>query len=238
MAKLKGVELATFAKSKVGTPYVYGAKGADGKLTLARLDSLKKSYPSMFTASYYAKAKKFVGKVCCDCSGLISWKTGKVLGSYQLYETASKRTAINKNKISEIPVGAVVWKKGHVGVYLGNGKVAEAMGIDYGCRITELKNRTFTHWLLFDYIDYGTPIKAEPKSKNPYKEPTKLITFGATGEGVKWVQWELNDAGLKVNISGKFDNETLKAVKTYQKSCKIEVDGKVGNDTKRKFKND
>ena len=32
MAKLTGRGLATFAKSKVGTPYVYGAKGADGKL--------------------------------------------------------------------------------------------------------------------------------------------------------------------------------------------------------------
>ena len=238
MAKLTGVGLATFAKSKVGTPYVYGAKGADGKLTLSRLNSLKKSYPSTFTPSYYAKAKKLVGKVCCDCSGLISWYTGKVLGSYQLYSTASKRVKIDKSKISEIPVGAVVWKTGHVGVYIGNGKVAEEMGIDYGCRITKLKNRTFTHWLLFDYIDYGKTTTTPKKSKNPYKEPSGIVMFGAKGEGVKWVQWELRDAGIKVKISGKFDNATLKGVKTYQKSCKIAQDGKVGNDTKSKFKND
>ena len=63
MAKLTGRGLATFAKSKVGTPYVYGAKGADGKLTLARLNSLKKSYPDMFTTSYYNKAKKYAQDV-------------------------------------------------------------------------------------------------------------------------------------------------------------------------------
>ena len=240
MAKLTGRGLATFAKSKVGTPYVYGAKGADGKLTLARLNSLKKSYPDMFTTSYYNKAKKYVGRVCCDCSGLISWYTGKVLGSYQLYSTASKRAKINKNNLSKIPVGAVVWKTGHVGVYLGNGKVAEAMGIDYGCKITKLKNRTFTHWLLFSYIDYGktTAKSSKPKSKNPYKEPSGLVMYGNKGEGVKWVQWELRDAGIKVDITGKFNNATLNGVKKYQKSCKITVDGKVGNATKGKFKND
>ena len=164
MAKLTGTGLAAFAKSKVGTPYVYGAKGADGKFTLARLNSLRKSYPSMFTANYYAKAKKFVGRVCCDCSGLISWYTGKVLGSSQLYATATKKKRINKANISEIPVGAVVWKSGHVGVYIGNGKVVEAMGIDYGTRITVLKNRTFTHWLLFEnYMTYGTKKKTAKK---------------------------------------------------------------------------
>ena len=31
--KLTGKGLADFAISKIGTPYVYGAKGADGKLT-------------------------------------------------------------------------------------------------------------------------------------------------------------------------------------------------------------
>ena len=80
MAKLTGAGLAQFAKSKIGTPYVYGAKGAEGALTASRLNTLAKSYPSMFTTSYITKARKFIGKVCTDCSGLQSWYTGKLLG--------------------------------------------------------------------------------------------------------------------------------------------------------------
>jgi predicted Abi (CAAX) family protease len=59
--------LAEFALSKLGTPYVYGAKGSDGIFTEAKFNSLSKSYPKMFTPIYKMKAKKFIGKICCDC---------------------------------------------------------------------------------------------------------------------------------------------------------------------------
>ena len=104
---LTGKGLASFAKSKVGTPYVYGAKLSDGPLKLSRLNQLKKLYPNVITSSYYTKAKKFVGKVCTDCSGLISGYTGKLLGSSALYSNASSRNKLNKNDCSKIPVGAV-----------------------------------------------------------------------------------------------------------------------------------
>ena len=129
MANLTGTGMATFTKAKKGTPYVYGAKGADGVFTQTRLNTLAKMYPSMFTTSYLnkIKRKKLVGKVCTDCSGLISWYTGKVLGSSQLYSQAYARLPISKWQ--QFAVGTVVWKSGHVGVYLGNGKVVEAKGI-------------------------------------------------------------------------------------------------------------
>jgi hypothetical protein len=90
MNKLTGQGLADFAISKLGTPYVYGAKGANGKFTQSQLSSLSKAYPSMFTNTYITKAKRLIGKICCDCSGLISWYTGKELGSYQLYSSISE----------------------------------------------------------------------------------------------------------------------------------------------------
>lgn len=235
---LTGQGLASFALSKLGTPYVYGAKGANGKFTETKLNFLARSYPSVFTKTYIAKARRFIGKVCCDCSGLISWYTGKEIGSAQLYQTAQTKKRINKSDLSDIPVGAVLWKEGHVGVYVGNGYLVEEMGIDYGCVKTRVKDRTFTHYLTFSYMTYNkkksTTVSTDTK-KNPYTKPTKMVKFGDNGNLVKWVQYELNEAGYKISIDGVFGTSTLTAVRKFQKSCKITVDGVVGSKTIKKL---
>ena len=218
---LTGKGLAAFAKSKVGTPYVYGAKLSDGPLKLSKLNQLKKLYPNVITSSYYTKAKRFVGKVCTDCSGLISGYTGKLLGSSALYSNASSRNKLNKNDCSKIPVGAVLWKSGHVGVYLGNGKVAEALGINYGTVISDVSRRTFTHWLLFDWMKYDSVSTTTKKStttskKNPYKEPTRTLTVGCKGDDVRWLQWELDQSGFKCKIDGQFGSETKKQLAAFK----------------------
>ncbi|MCQ4727412.1 C40 family peptidase [Anaerotignum faecicola] len=143
---MTGKELADFAESKLGVPYVYGMKG--GVMTLEKYRELKKLYGSLVWESDINK----VGKVCCDCSGLISWATGIMLGSWQLYEKAVKREPINT--VNDAPIGALVWKKGHVGVYVGKGEYIAEDGSAYGCRRGVIKNMGFTHWLLMDYIDY------------------------------------------------------------------------------------
>ena len=58
-------ELVEFAKSKLGTPYVYGMKGS--VMTLAKYNQLKQMYGNLVWNSDRNK----VGKVCCDCSGLL-----------------------------------------------------------------------------------------------------------------------------------------------------------------------
>lgn len=59
--------------------------------------------------------EKKIGEVCVDCSGLISWATGVVLGSAQLFDRAIKKELISTIKTA--PVGALVWMRGHVGTY-------------------------------------------------------------------------------------------------------------------------
>ena len=70
---MTGQELVAFAKSKLGVPYVYGMKGK--VMTEAIYNSLKKAYGNLVWDS----DKQKIGKVCCDCSGLISWATGIAL---------------------------------------------------------------------------------------------------------------------------------------------------------------
>ena len=47
-----------------------------------------------------------------------------------------------------------MWHEGHIGIYIGDGKVIEAMGTKYGVVETELAGRGWTHWLKVPYITY------------------------------------------------------------------------------------
>jgi peptidoglycan hydrolase-like protein with peptidoglycan-binding domain len=260
LMSLTGRELAKFVTSKIGTPYVYGAKGADGPFTKSKFDWLCRNYPKVFTATYKNKVinKGLIGKVCTDCSGLISWYTGKILGSAQLYSKAYARLPMSDYE--KFAVGTILYRQGHVGVYIGKnskGKhvVVEAKGIDYGTVANIVNPAKWTCGLTFDWINYNIYNPIEPKKisyrcKNPYTEPRVLLKLGATGDGVKWLQYELIEAGFGVRfsynhkaydpiiISGTFDNNTLGAVLAFQSSCKVEVDGIVGPVTRNKLSSD
>ncbi len=147
---MNNIELANFVISKIGIPYVYGTKG--NILTSNLLNSLSNNYPNIFTNVYKNKAAKFIGKVCTDCSGLISWGTGILRGSANYYNTATK-----KGNIKTIPeiCGLAVYKKGHIGIYIGNGKVIEAKGINYGVVKSNLSDTKWTHYLYLCDIDYS-----------------------------------------------------------------------------------
>lgn len=140
-------ELVKFAQSKLGTPYVYGMKGA--VLTEDKLKYLANKYPSYLT---YEKEKSKIGQVCVDCSGLISWYTGIMKGSSQFKETALRVLPISH--INEAVPGCAFWRNGHIGVYIGNGECIEARGSNYGTVKTKVANRTFTHILWLNDIDY------------------------------------------------------------------------------------
>lgn len=148
MPKMTGMELVAFARSKIGTPYVYGMKGA--VMTLANYNYLKRQYGKMVWDSDVKK----VGQVCVDCSGLISWACGVVLGSAQWFERANVKRPISS--IKDAPLGALVWQKGHIGIYSGtkNGipRYIAADGSAYGVREVPLSRSGFTHWLLVEDV--------------------------------------------------------------------------------------
>lgn len=73
---------------------------------------------------------------------------------------------------------------------------------------------------------------ATVKKANPYSVPAKNVKKGQTGNAVRWVQWELNESGAKLIVDGDFGSKTLAAVRAFQKSKKLAVDGIVGVNTK------
>ncbi|MBR5952798.1 MAG: peptidoglycan-binding protein [Pseudobutyrivibrio sp.] len=236
---ITGLGLAQYAESKKGTPYFYGSKMKI--LTEPFMKSMHAQYPKIVTAAYMAlaRAKKQVGKVNVDCSGLISAFTGHQLGSAQLHSQAYARLPIATWK-SWAP-GVVTWREGHVGVYLGNGKVAEAKGINYGVVITDITKGKWTCGLTFSWITYDitTPVSSKVvtyKQPNPYAEPNRTVYKGMVGQDVKWVQYELVEAGYKLAIDGDFGSKTDKALRKFQESAKLEVDGRCGRLTRGALK--
>lgn len=150
MDKRKVRGLVEFCKSKVGTPYVYGAKGEI--LTESRLQVLKKQNPGMYTTTYTAKARQFIGQHCTDCSGLISWYTGIIRGSYNYHDTADERVPIGS--LNESMIGWALWKPGHIGIYIGDGSCIEAKGINYGTIKSKVSATPWQKALKLCDIDY------------------------------------------------------------------------------------
>lgn len=254
MSILTGEGLAQFADSKVGTPYVYGAKLSDGPLTQAKVNLMAKMYPSVVNQRYLdkIKQKKLVGKVCVDCSGLISGYTGKILGSSQLYSSAKKRLAY-KNNYGDFARGTVLWRSGHVGVFEGkNNKgqyyCTEAKGIDYGTVQSILTaSSNWKYGLTFSYMDYTYDKRVDgsnSKTINPYTMPYSTVKLGTKGEPARWVQKELVEAGYGseftysgivyrgVVIDGEIGPISVAAIKSFQQSAKLEADGIVGTKTR------
>ena len=72
-------------------------------------------------------------------------------GANQMYYAAKESGPIST--IPEIP-GLAVWMDGHIGVYIGNGEVIEAMGTQFGVCKTRLDSKAWTCWLKVPYINY------------------------------------------------------------------------------------
>lgn len=194
---LTNIGLVEFVKTKLGTPYVYGAKGK--VLTQANFNYLQNTYgPKMVWNS----DKNKVGHVCVDCSGLISWYTGKLKGSTAFM---SESNAQPINTISLAPPGVAVWRQGHIGVYIGNGEIIEARGSAYGVVRTKVAQRDFTHWFKLNDIEYV-------EGDNEMVEKGKIIVNGEEQtvdmirkDGITYVKTRdiANVFGLKVGNKGK-----------------------------------
>lgn len=173
MASKNYNDLVAWCYDKLGTPYVYGTKGA--YLTDEHITWLAANYPSTFTADYTAKSKKFVGRRTTDCSGLISWFTGTVRGSSQYKSSATKVYTISQ--LNDTMIGHALWKSGHIGVYVGNGYCIEAKGINFGTVKTAVSSTAWTHVLQLCDIDY-----------TPHVESTRQV--GWFSDNIGW--WYVN----------------------------------------------
>ena len=147
-----------------GWGYIYGTYG--NVLTESLLQDRAAVFGSEVTDYMDFIRQNWLGKRTADCVGLIKgygWydsASGEIrvgsngmmdVGANAMFANATVKGTIDT--IPEVP-GLAVWVDGHIGIYIGNGEVIEAMSTLRGVTRTQLAGREWTHWLQIPYISY------------------------------------------------------------------------------------
>ena len=155
--------------------YVWGTFGY--MLTEALFEEKLKQYPNEVGKYEAFIRSNWIGKRTVDCIGLIKAYLWDADGSIKY----DPKTDINvpgmvyaakeKGPISTLPdiPGVLVYKQGHIGVYIGAGQVIESKGTKYGVVKTPLKgagSTPWTGWCKCPYIEYVEEPKPEPATKD------------------------------------------------------------------------
>ena len=230
--------------------YIYGQSGATW--TATKQASLEKKYnsdPEKYSDyKYSAKyGKKWIGHQVWDCSGLTMWAAKRHGISYHHgsnsmwnYDSAKKGSLESG---TDLPIGAYVYtgtasNKPHIGTYTGDGMVTEASGTQAGCVQTKLHGGKWKYWSLgkgvqYDFIPGEDPKPAPEPTPTPEPTPVKRKTLrrGDRGPEVREMQNLLlahGEALPRYGADGDFGRETEAAVKNFQLTEKIKVDGICG----------
>ena len=251
----KSTELVAFAENMLGLPYWYGTAVYECSKNL--LKNKTEQYPKHYTPNRQPQYLQDIENrlVCMDCVGLIKgffWTNGGVgveeyLGTgkhyenhYQsngcpdvsadgMYEYCSKRA--KHGAIADLPnvPGILLFRTGHVGVYIGGDYAIEARGFNYGVVKTRVSSRGWQKWAYMpaDLLEYGEPVD--------YKLGDRVLKVTSPymrGPDVVELQTDLNMLGFDCGkVDGIYGKKTENAVKAMQTEAGIEVDGIFGKDS-------
>ena len=252
-----GTSLAEYAIAQLGRPYWWGCFGqrADAALYMQK----KKQYPGYYTAGDFASQ---YGQKVHDCVGLIKgylwcgspdslptkYSSAQDVAVEGLYRKCSRKGSITT--LPEI-TGVCVFmaNMGHVGVYIGNGEVVEAMGHAYGVVKTKLAGRGWAYWGMPDWISYGdaagnvpsgTPATANVED---FSLNFRILRQGCVGDDVMALQLMLKARGYQCGnygangdgADGDFGASTKKQLVSYQRVNGLDADGEAGPLTMKKL---
>lgn len=187
--------------------------------------------------------QKWVGKRVADCSGLFVYAfrecggkiyhgSNTIWNDYLVPETRGPLAGVVKIRYGAAVFQNVNGKRTHIGWYRGGGMVEEERGTQTGCILSPLAT----------WDEYGE-LKDADYTGEVYEtfdiQPLDIITKGAKGELVKYLQNALIEEGYDVGKSGAdgvFGTGTLSAVRAFQYDNGLTSDGKVGQKTWAKIK--
>ena len=150
-----------------GWGYVWGTFG--NVLTESMLQYKLEQYPDIGASEAFIR-EHWLGRRTTDCVGLLKgygWLNPDTLtidyntngmpdyNADRMYASAEEN-GTEYGTMDTMPdiVGLGLWKKGHWGVYVGNGYAIEAMGTQYGVVRTQVEGRGWQGWCKIPYIQY------------------------------------------------------------------------------------
>ena len=241
--------------------YIWGTAGESW--TAARQAALEKTTdPDRAQGRQYGK--RWIGHKVADCSGLFSWAFRQLGGTmYHGSDTMYKKYCADKGELKKgkrtdgaalKPGTAVfVWngsKYSHVGLYIGNGTVIEAMSTLQGVTTSKVTASKWKYWGELTGVKYaggnseltatgenpssgvistGAEGGVEKSSSATSDHPT--LRKGSKGQAVTEMQIMLDKLGYDLGsygVDGDFGKCTLAAVKKFQQDHGLTVDGICG----------
>ena len=101
---------------------------------------------------------RWIGRRVVDCSGLLvqAFRAENPQYGDRTANTFRSQFA-GSGPVSSLPEtpGTALWKSGHIGVYLGGGKVLESRGTAYGVVISPLSSQKWKEWGYLRDVEYG-----------------------------------------------------------------------------------
>lgn len=170
-----------------------------------------------------------------DCSGFIAWVTSRLGvpllgGSWQQLAACRKAGTVIPVSQAERTRGALLWLgpggSEHIVISRGDGTTIEARGKAYGIGSWSVYRDAWTAGALIPGVDYSAPGSQEVDVTG-----LPLLSKGSTGQPVRNLQGLLNAHGQRLAVDGDFGPATDSAVRAFQISAHIGVDGAVGVQT-------
>lgn len=237
-----------YALSHVGAAYVMGATAqkctpgmrrslANGR-SAEYADAITANCPVLSGKKSTCDGCKYNGRLAFDCAQLSRYSAKA--GSIELPSGSNSQwTKVawgKRGEIAGMPMDVVCFvyhekngKMSHVGVYLGDGMVADARGHAYGVKHQHVTDYPWTHYAI--PAEIAAEARLDTDSHPVYGEvalPT--LRRGSKGADVVYLQEMLNceRIGTAINVDGIFGRDTEALVKTFQKDRGLTADGIVG----------
>ena len=198
--------------------YIWGTAGVEW--TKAKQAAIEKTTDANRSGSR-KYGSKWIGHMVADCSGLFSWAFAQ-LGGYMYHGSNTMWDSYctikgelvkgQRDDGQELKPGTAVFcynkdtgKRGHVGLYVGDGIVIEAAGAKSGVITSKITDKKWVEWGELKGVDYGGKPEPVPagyaivtgKNLALRQGPStscKVITRAPTGSRVKIIEppseWE------------------------------------------------
>lgn len=159
-------DLVAYVKqaAEKGWGYVYGTYGT--VLTDSLLAQKEQQFSDNILPYKAFIEENWMGRRTADCVGLIkgyAWydpvTSSFTIGANGMPDVSADgmyTAAATKGTMDTMPdvPGIAVWQSGHIGVYIGDGKVVEAKGTMYGVVTSELSKGSWQGWCYLPAIQY------------------------------------------------------------------------------------
>ncbi|MFZ5974708.1 MAG: peptidoglycan-binding protein [Bacillota bacterium] len=241
MSIITAKELVAFLEGAAEKKWGYVYSGQGQKYTPELAQKWAEEERAGKSASYYLEeCKKWFNAIVVDCSGLLVEAFRSKDADYEDRSSNTFRAqAVERGSLQEIPnmPGLGVWRSGHIGVYIGSGKVIESGGVKAGVVESPLwspaTGKAWKEWIQLRDVEYEQAPGHNEVFNGVFiiKRLLELKSKWMSGEDVRDVQQQLMAKKYSVGgtgADGVYGPKTTQGVKQFQRDKKLKVDGIVG----------